>query len=115
MPIKPKKPCRHPNCPNLTHDYYCDDHKGLYVRESSSKRGYNYKWQKLRKQFLKRQPLCVECYKNGKLVEATVVDHIIPHRGEQRLMWDESNWQALCKPCHDRKTGKYDTKKQYEY
>jgi 5-methylcytosine-specific restriction protein A len=20
------------------------------------------------------------------------------------LFWDEDNWQALCKPCHDRKT-----------
>ena len=35
---------------------------------------------------------------------AQVVDHIIPHRGDPSLMWDESNWQSLCKPCHDSKT-----------
>lgn len=35
---------------------------------------------------------------------ATVVDHIIPHRGNEELFWDEDNWQGLCKRCHDRKT-----------
>ena len=32
---------------------------------------------------------------------ATVVDHIIPHRGDKTLFWDETNWQSLCKTCHD--------------
>ncbi|MFG1378079.1 HNH endonuclease [Xanthobacter autotrophicus] len=34
-----------------------------------------------------------------------MVDHIIPHRGDKALMWDRSNWQALCPTCptcHDR-------------
>ena len=43
------------------------------------------------------------------------VDHIIPHRGDQKLFWDRNNWQALCKPCHDRKTGKEDRKVVYHY
>ncbi|HOO52277.1 MAG TPA: HNH endonuclease signature motif containing protein, partial [Alphaproteobacteria bacterium] len=50
--------------------------------------------------------LCVECERKGHVIPATVVDHIIPHRGDETLFWDESNWQALCKKCHDRKTGK---------
>ncbi len=51
----------------------------------------------------------------GHVVEATVVDHIKPHRlreaqasGDpariaeaQRLMWSRSNWQSLCKTHHD--------------
>jgi len=115
VPMKPAKPCKHPSCPNLTHDYYCDDHKSLYVRESGSKRGYNYKWQKLRKQFLKRHPLCEACKQNGKYVTATVVDHIIPHRGNENLMWDEGNWQSLCKRCHDKKTGTHDSTPTYSY
>ncbi|MGM9590559.1 MAG: HNH endonuclease signature motif containing protein, partial [Faecousia sp.] len=41
----------------------------------------------------------------GRLTPATVVDHIIPHRGDRKLFWDESNWQPLCKDCHNRKTG----------
>jgi len=30
-----------------------------------------------------------------------VCDHIKPHRGDERLFWDPSNLQTLCKSCHD--------------
>jgi 5-methylcytosine-specific restriction protein A len=115
MPYKPKTPCKHHNCPNLTNNSYCQEHKHLYIRDNSSKRGYNSKWRKLRKIFLQKYPLCNKCKQNGKYVEATVVDHIEPHRGDEKLMWDESNWQSLCKPCHDKKTGKYDSVKVYKF
>ncbi|WP_390622926.1 HNH endonuclease [Ralstonia syzygii] len=42
------------------------------------------------------------------MVPATVVDHIVPHKGDQHLFWRRSNWQALCKACHDRKTARED-------
>lgn len=67
----------------------------------STARGYNYKWQQARERFLKANPLCCYCYRNERVSIATIVDHIIPHRGDQALFWDESNWQPLCKPCHD--------------
>jgi len=35
------------------------------------------------------------------LREASVVDHIKPHKGNDALFWDEKNWQSLCKPHHD--------------
>jgi 5-methylcytosine-specific restriction protein A len=35
-----------------------------------------------------------------------VVDHRVPHRGDDHLFWDRSNWQAMSKPCHDEKTGR---------
>jgi 5-methylcytosine-specific restriction protein A len=50
----------------------------------------------------------VEHRSRGELVAASVVDHIVPHRGDERLMWSESNWQSLCKPCHDAKTARED-------
>ncbi|MDR5009433.1 HNH endonuclease [Agrobacterium fabacearum] len=31
---------------------------------------------------------------------STVVDHVIPHRGDKRLFWFRGNWQSLCTPCH---------------
>jgi 5-methylcytosine-specific restriction protein A len=37
-----------------------------------------------------------------------VVDHRIPHRGDKRLFWDQSNWQSMSKTCHDRKTATAD-------
>lgn len=60
-------------------------------------------------------PLCVQCAKQGKYVRATVVDHIIPHRGDQKLFWDQNNWQALCKSCHDKKTLTEDINPTYTY
>ena len=35
------------------------------------------------------------CQAQGALVPATVVDHVVPHRGDQTLFWDEANWAAL--------------------
>lgn len=117
MPMKPKKPCNHPGCPNLTDGYYCEEHQVLHRgdRESSGKRGYNSKWQKARKLYLTAHPLCEKCYKEKKLVAATVVDHIIPHRGDPVLFWNQNNWQALCKSCHDKKTFNEDVNPVYRF
>ena len=109
MPKAPKRPCRHPGCPNLCDKgVYCSQHMVFSsdrMRGGADARGYNAEWRRARKAFLQKHPLCAECGKAGKLTPATVVDHIIPHRGNKRLFWDEHNWQPLCKDCHDRKTG----------
>ena len=100
MPKSPKRPCRYPGCPNLCEKgTYCAEHQSESPerwRGSAAERGYGADWRKARRRFL---------LKRGVLTPATVVDHIVPHRGDQRLFWDESNWQPLCKQCHDRKTG----------
>ena len=75
-------------------------------RPSAAARGYSWRWQKARATFLSRSEnaLCVECKRLGRIVPAIEVDHIIPHRGDQKLFWDRTNWAALCKPCHSAKT-----------
>lgn len=116
MPRKAKKPCKHPGCPSLTEEQYCAEHKPLHPdRPSAAKRGYGSKWQRVSKAYLRKNPLCVKCMVDGRFITATVVDHIIPHRGDSVLMWSESNWQALCKHCHDCKTGNEDSRPVYEY
>ena len=114
MPKKALKSCKHPGCPNLTDELYCEIHKQP-DRPSASKRGYNSKWRKLSKAYLHKHPLCVRCMADGRFVSATVVDHIIPHRGDDILMWNQDNWQALCKPCHDKKTWTEDKNPVYKY
>ena len=69
--------------------------------KTTSERGYGRRWQVERADFLRRHPLCRMHQKRGQVVAARVVDHIVPHRGDQRLFWDQTNWQSLCKPCHD--------------
>jgi 5-methylcytosine-specific restriction protein A len=41
------------------------------------------------------------CEQRGRIVAASVVDHIQPHKGNVTLFWDATNLQALCKGCHD--------------
>jgi 5-methylcytosine-specific restriction protein A len=73
-------------------------------RGTANERGYNYRWQVLSKQHLHRNPLCEECKRRGVIKAATEVDHIKPHRGDQQLFWDQSNWQSLCDGCHNEKS-----------
>ena len=119
MPTKPKVPCKHPGCVALvpSGQKYCDRHKPMHPEEvrPAASRGYGSAWQKARKQYLEVHPLCVECIKEGRYVKATVVDHIVPHRGDPKLFWDQRNWQALCKRCHDRKTMTRDRIQKYKY
>ncbi|MCY1283417.1 HNH endonuclease [compost metagenome] len=72
--------------------------------KTTNERGYTYRWQKERERFLAKHPLCCQCEKEGRVTEATDVDHIIPHRGDESLFWRESNWQPLCHSCHSAKT-----------
>jgi len=114
MPWAPKRPCSYPGCPELTDGGLCEKHKRLLQHEQnqarggSAKMGYGYRWQKARELFLRENPLCAECQRYGRITPATVVDHIKPHKGNQKLFWDWSNWQALCKQCHDKKTAQQD-------
>lgn len=64
------------------------------------------RWQRERRLFLDRHPLCVDCAELGAVEVATDVDHIAPHRGDRRLFFDRANWQALCHRCHSRKTAR---------
>jgi 5-methylcytosine-specific restriction protein A len=36
-------------------------------------------------------------------VSQLVADHVVRHRGDERLFWDMNNLQTLCKTCHDSK------------
>jgi 5-methylcytosine-specific restriction enzyme A len=109
MPSLALKPCGKLGCKNLTRDRFCTEHSNegwAYdrYRGSSTQRGYDGKWRKARIRFLALNPICVICLREGKVTAATVVDHIVAHKGNKDLFWDRSNWQAACKPCHDAKT-----------
>lgn len=58
------------------------------------------RWQRVRMFVLRRHPACQA---EGCRSLASEVDHIQPI-SEGGAQWHESNLQALCKPCHTRKT-----------
>lgn len=65
-------------------------------RPSARQRGYDSRWQKARAGYLLAHPYCIMCG-----APASHVDHITPHKGDDRLFWDQSNWQSLCAHHHN--------------
>lgn len=65
-------------------------------RPTASQRGYTYQWRKASKHFLEMHTHC-QCGQR-----ATLVDHVIAHKGDTNLFWDRSNWQPLCARCHSK-------------
>lgn len=65
-------------------------------RPSARQRGYDGKWQQARAEFLKAHPRCTRCG-----APASVVNHRTPHKGDRKLFWSRSNWEAVCTPCHN--------------
>ncbi|MEE9984215.1 HNH endonuclease signature motif containing protein [Agrobacterium pusense] len=60
------------------------------------------RWQRLREAQLAAEPLCRFCLAVEDVTEATVCDHIKPHKGDEALFYDPNNLQSLCAPCHDK-------------
>ena len=65
------------------------------------------RWQRLRLRILDRDGHV--CRQTGVALigaypapNSPVVDHIVPHRGDEALFWDEANLQAVSKAWHDR-------------
>jgi 5-methylcytosine-specific restriction protein A len=52
--------------------------------------------------YLLCHPMCATC----RIEVATILDHIVPHRGIPRLFWNQSNWQGLCVHCHGVKSAR---------
>ncbi|MCO6436913.1 MAG: HNH endonuclease [Phycisphaerae bacterium] len=96
MPYAPK---RHRSMPVI---------KRVGQRPSPSQRGYDRHWQRVRRWYLMKHPLCEDPFNDhdGRVVAGEVVDHIVPlARGGTH---NESNLQTLCASCHSKKTVKYD-------
>lgn len=105
-----KRYCSVASCKSMSIEgsYYCSKHKEEFKtpdnRPSARERGYTKEWENTSKEYLLKNPLCVNCLSNGKEVKATVTDHKLNAQGYPNLFWSESNWQSLCHSCHSIKT-----------
>lgn len=111
MPDAMQRFCLQPGCQTLVRSGRCDEHQRERGRGASAEWHHWYadrRWRAARAIFLKQHPLCAECQDEGRIEAATVVDHVIPHKGDRRLFWDRTNWAACCKTHHDRKTATQD-------
>jgi 5-methylcytosine-specific restriction protein A len=110
--------CLDRTCPNRVEDGYCPAHARERERWRGSQRarGYTRRWERRAKLFKARYPLCgmrpdgrapvmSTCHDEGRITPAYQVDHVVPHRGNDALFWDEANnWQSLCATCGSRKS-----------
>ena len=124
MPYAPPTICQEPGCTAMTkRGRYCAKHRAERAktkeqrakakaseydqqRGNASARGYDKRWQRARLAYLQENPLCAICKQKGITMAASVVDHIVPHRGDRGLFWDTENWQSLCITCHNSKTAR---------
>ncbi len=59
-------------------------------------------WRKIRANQLHNEPLCRPCKKQGRIIQATQVDHIDGDCNHN----EDSNYQSICKTCHDKKSAR---------
>lgn len=64
---------------------------------------YDRAWTVYRFRFLHYNPKCYCCKEN-----ASVVDHIIAHKGKESLFKDTQNHMPLCRECHNVVTALFD-------
>lgn len=112
MALSPLKQCSRPGCRAYTRDRSgrCPAHpKEPRARSKQSQEAqklYDWRWQQASAAYRLEHPLCVTCEAAGRVTASQCVDHVVPHRGNYELFWDQSNWAALCNDCHRTKTAK---------
>ncbi len=105
MPYKPKKPCAHPGCRELTSSRFCPTHAKQdqreyehYRRDPATRKRYGSTWQRIRDRYIAAHPLCEKCKEAGRITPAQEVHHILPiAKGGSHA---EENLMSLCKRCH---------------
>lgn len=58
------------------------------------------RWRKIREQQLRKEPLCEMCLQDRRIENATVCDHVEPHKGDVEKFY-AGPFQSLCKVHHD--------------
>lgn len=105
MPQAAPRPCTYAGCGVLVRDGSgrCEKHPHLaWAKQVPTPRITGRRLQQMRKALFERQPLCEPCQTKGRVRAATIRDHRIPlaEGGKD----DETNEQAICRPCHDAKS-----------
>jgi 5-methylcytosine-specific restriction endonuclease McrA len=75
-------------------------------RGSARVRGYTTPWDKAAAGHRAKHPLCVYCAMGAwgdapRDTAADLIDHLIPHRGDQAIFWNRRDWVSSCTDCHN--------------
>lgn len=121
-----KRNCKTTGCPNLhtNRSGYCDEcmaryrasHPDAEDRPTAPERGYDSRWRRFAKAYLKDHPVCAMCG-----APATCVDHrdmpadVMLDVYGGRFDYDESHYQALCTACNNFKGRTVDRRRREVY
>ncbi|MBZ9633179.1 HNH endonuclease [Clostridium sp. FP1] len=113
MPLRPLKQCK--KCITLTRNVsgYCEEHelsKNEVSKRYDNSRDNKYVsfynsvgWKKLRRQALARDyGVCQHCLREGQVIAADMVHHIVEVRVDWLLRLVLGNLVSLCDSCHKK-------------
>lgn len=72
-------------------------------RANACERGYDARWNRLRKAHIQANPLCFNC-----TAIAVIVDHIVPITIAPERRLDRTNLRSVCRSCHARITARFE-------
>src|SRR5579862_6355906 len=100
---KPGHPCEKPGCLNLiSRSRFCDDHKQRPEPRAGWSMSNTKAWRDYSREYLVAHPWCVDPFglHLGRAVPATVVAHVVGHKGNPQLFYAESNHAPWCRSCN---------------
>ena len=62
-------------------------------------------WKTYRFRFVHHNPSCYACGTNEGFIH---LDHVVAHKGDEKIFWTTTNMISLCHSCHSTVTAKFD-------
>lgn len=101
MPTRAPRACTAPGCPHLVTSGRCPQHNPERARPSSHAQGYDRTWRKISKRYRQQHPTC-------EAPDCDAPSEHVDHIDGDNTNHEPWNLQALCLPCHSRKTALHD-------
>lgn len=111
MPTVPRPQCDEYKCkaPSVKGSRYCEAHAPTKAptveRQAFTSQYKSAAWQSIRARQLSSEPLCAACMVDGRITEASHVDHVFPWQAIGPHAFTRNLWQSLCPECHGVKSG----------
>ena len=106
------KYCMNFPCPNLaTEGGHCPKHARPRAPKETDPFYLSVRWRRFRSWYLGKHPMCEQCQREGRLVQADMVDHVVELRDGGAAL-SEDNAMSLCRKCHAVKTAEVRDKRK---
>jgi 5-methylcytosine-specific restriction enzyme A len=113
VPLAAPRPCSHPGCGRLTDGAtYCPVHTARREQQreaarqeydkkrgTSAERGYDGRWQEIRKHKLSSHPICERCLRDGRV---NAKDLMVHHKDRNRTNNSTANLETICRAHHEQ-------------